>query len=98
MLDLNLIREQPEVLRKALVDRQMDSDVVDTLLALDSQRRQLLVKVESLKAQRNTVSKEISQTRDAALKQEKILSMRAVGDEIASLDETTRQVEDRAQA
>ena len=45
MLDLNFIREQPEVLRKALVNRQMESDVVDTLLALDSQRRQLLVKV-----------------------------------------------------
>jgi seryl-tRNA synthetase len=98
MLDLNFIREQPEELRKALVNRQMESDVVDTLLALDSQRRQLLVKVESLKAQRNAVSKEISQSRDAAFKQEKILSMRAVGDEIASLDETTRQVEEKLQA
>lgn len=98
MLDLNFIREQPEELRKALVNRQMESDVVDTLLALDSQRRQLLVKVESLKAQRNAVSKEISQASDAALKQEKILSMRAVGDEIASLDETTRQVEEKLQA
>ena len=98
MLDLNFIREQPEELRQALVNRQMESDVVDTLLALDSQRRQLLVKVESLKAQRNAVSKEISQASDAALKQEKILSMRAVGDEIASLDETTRQVEEKLQA
>ena len=95
MLDLNFIREQPEVLRNALVDRQMDSDVVDVLLSLDSERRALLVKVESLKAQRNLVSKEISQTKDAALKQEKILAMRAVGDEIATLDENTRQVDEK---
>jgi len=98
MLDLNFIREQPEVLRNALADRQMDSDVVDILLSLDSERRALLVKVESLKAQRNAVSKEISQTKDAALKQEKILAMRAVGDEIAALDETTRQVDEKLTA
>jgi seryl-tRNA synthetase len=97
MLDLNLIREQPEVVRKALTDRQMDSGVVDTLLSLDSERRGLLVKVENLKAQRNTVSKEISQTKDAAQKQEKILAMRAVGEEITALDEATRQVDEKLQ-
>lgn len=98
MLDLNFIREQPEILRKALEDRQMDSGVVDTLLTLDTERRSLLVKVENLKAQRNTVSKEISQTKDATLKQEKILAMRSVGDEIAALDESTRSVEEKLQA
>jgi len=70
---------------------------VDTILSLDSERRALLVRVESLKAQRNTVSKEISQTKDAVLKQEKIVAMRSVGDEIASLDESTRQVEEKLQ-
>jgi seryl-tRNA synthetase len=97
MLDLNLIREQPEVVRRALGDRQMDASVVDTILSLDSERRALLVRVESLKAQRNTVSKEISQTKDAVLKQEKIVAMRSVGDEIASFDESTRQVEEKLQ-
>jgi seryl-tRNA synthetase len=97
MLDLNLIREQPEVVRRALGDRQMDASVVDTILSLDSERRALLVRVESLKAQRNTVSKEISQTKDAVLKQEKIVAMRSVGNEIASLDESTRQVEEKLQ-
>jgi seryl-tRNA synthetase len=97
MFDLNLIREQPEVVRRALGDRQMDASVVDTILSLDSERRALLVRVESLKAQRNTVSKEISQTKDAVLKQEKIVAMRSVGDEIASLDESTRQVEEKLQ-
>ena len=97
MLDLNFIREQPEVLRKSLADRQMDSSVVDSVLSLDTERRALLVKVENLKAQRNSVSKEISQTKDAALKQEKILAMRTVGDEIAALDESTRSVEEKLQ-
>lgn len=98
MLDLNLIREQPDVVRKALTDRQMENGIVDMVLSLDGERRALLVKVESLKAQRNTVSKEISQTKDNALKQEKIMAMRAVGDEIAKLDESTRQVEEQLQS
>lgn len=97
MLDLNTIREQPDVLRKALNERQMDSEVVDTLLALDIERRNLLVKVEGLKAQRNAVSKEISQTNDNVAKQEKIQAMRAVGNEITELDETTHQVEEKLQ-
>ncbi len=98
MLDINFIREQPEILRKALTDRQMDSSVIDKLLALDTERRSLLVKVENLKAQRNAVSKEISQIKDAAARQGKIDAMRAVGDEIAKLDETTKEVDEGLQA
>ena len=98
MLDINFIREQPEILRKALTDRQMDSSVVDKLLAMDAERRSLLVKVESLKAQRNAVSKEISQIKDAAARQEKIDAMRFVGDEITKLDETTKEVDEGLQA
>ena len=42
MLDLNLIREQPEIVRKALQDRQMDAEPVDQILELDEQRRALI--------------------------------------------------------
>ena len=97
MLDLNFIREQPDTLRKALADRQMDAGVVDSLLELDAQRRALLVKVEALKAERNSVSKAISQTKDAIERQAKIEAMRAVGEEITSLDEKTRKVEEDLQ-
>ena len=37
MLDINLIREKPEVVRKALTDRQMDASAVDSILQLDAQ-------------------------------------------------------------
>ena len=97
MLDLNVIREQPDTLRGALADRQMDASVVDTLLKLDAERRGLLVRVEALKAERNSVSKEISQSKDPNERQRKIDAMRAVGDEIADLDEKTRKVEEELQ-
>jgi len=98
MLDINFIREQPEVLRKALTDRQMDSSVVDKLITLDAERRSLLVTVENFKARRNAVSKEISRIKDPAARQEKIDAMRSVGEEIAKLDETTKEVDEGLQA
>ena len=66
MLDINLIREQPNVVRKAMKDRQMDASPVDAILQLDEKRRSLLTEVEKLKAERNAVSKEISQLKDAS--------------------------------
>jgi len=95
MFDIALIREQPEIVRKSLQDRQMDPAPVDEVLQLDTDRRTLLTRVESLKAERNVVSKAISQTKDAAERQQKIDAMRQVGDEIAKLDEEVRKVEER---
>ncbi len=93
MLDINLIREQPDLVRKALQDRQMDSASVDSILKLDEKRRSLLTRAESLKAERNTASKEIGQMKDAASRQSRIDAMRAVGDQIAALDKEVAEAE-----
>jgi len=93
MLDINIIRETPDIVRKALSDRQMDPSPVDAVLALDTRRRSLLAEVEALKAERNAVSKEISQMKEAAARQEKIEAMRMVGDKISGLDKDVAQVE-----
>jgi seryl-tRNA synthetase len=93
MLDINLIREHPEVVRKSLVDRQMDPSPVDEILTLDEQRRGLIQQVESLKAERNLVSKEISRMKDANERQSRIGAMREVGDRISQLDEMLGKAE-----
>jgi seryl-tRNA synthetase len=97
MLELNLIRENPEVVRKSLSDRQMDISPVEQVLTLDSERRALLTQVEKLKAERNSVSKEISQIKDATQRQQKIGAMREVGDKISEMDEAVRQVDEKLQ-
>lgn len=94
MLDINLIREQPDLVRKALSDRQMDPAPVERILELDARRRGLLTEVESLKAGRNAVSREISQMKDASARQVKIEAMRAVGDKIATIDREVAEVEE----
>jgi seryl-tRNA synthetase len=86
MLDINLIRERPEAVRKSLKDRQMDASPVDAILKLDERRRALLTEVETLKADRNAVSKEIGQMKDASERQLKIDAMRAVGEKISAMD------------
>ncbi|MEN4011558.1 MAG: serine--tRNA ligase [Bellilinea sp.] len=97
MFDINLIREKPEAVRKALLDRQMDTAVVDRVLQLDARRRALLSEVETMKAERNAVSKEIGRMKDAAERQAKIDAMRGLGDQIAALDEQVRIVENDLQ-
>ena len=47
MLDINIIREQPDIVRKSLRDRQMDPAVVDSILELDEKRRGLLTRSRS---------------------------------------------------
>ena len=93
MLDLNLLREQPQTVRQAMADRQMSAEPVDQVLALDERRRQLIQQTETLKAERNAVSKEIGRLKDPTERQAIIDAMRQVGDQIAALDETLRGVE-----
>jgi len=93
MLDINLIREHPDQVRKALRDRQMQPDVVDAILELDEKRRAALTVVEKLKADRNAASREIGQLKDGTSRQEKIEAMRRVGDEIASLDQQVAELD-----
>jgi len=93
VLDINIIREQPDVVRKALADRQMETSPVDQILELDRQRRLTLQESESLKAQRNTVSKEIGKAKDSTERQAKIEFMRQVGERISQLDENLRTIE-----
>lgn len=93
MIDITLIRENPQLVRKAMADRQMDASPVERVLELDQARRAIIQEVETLKAQRNAVSKEIGQLKDPQLRQEKINAMREVGEKIAALDEQLRQIE-----
>jgi seryl-tRNA synthetase len=66
---------------------------VDDILTFDEKRRSLLAEVEKLKAERNTVSKEISKLKDAAEREKKIAAMREVGDRISALDKDVADVE-----
>ncbi len=95
MLDIRLFRENPDLVRDALRKRQVSPTMVDEILALDRQRRDLLRESEALKAERNRVSKEIGRSKDAADREAKIAAMRQVRERIAALDQALRETEAR---
>jgi seryl-tRNA synthetase len=58
MLDLKFIRENPEVVRQAMVNRQEKSSPLDEILQLDTERRQKMTELEDLRRNRKQASKE----------------------------------------
>ncbi|MCC6396953.1 MAG: serine--tRNA ligase [Bacteroidetes bacterium] len=95
MLDIKILREQPDLVRAGIRRKREDPSLVDKALELDLQRRQLLQKGETLKSRKNTVSAQV-----AAMKAKKedatavIAEMRGVADEIKMLDEELRTAEE----
>ena len=60
MLDLRFIRENAEIVKKAVKDRNMDVDIAK-LLDFDSKRRKILKESEVLKHKKKVMSQEIGQ-------------------------------------
>ncbi|WP_129674190.1 serine--tRNA ligase [Candidatus Chloroploca sp. Khr17] len=98
MLDIKVIREQPAYVKQQLARFDVAGAIVDQVLGYDERRRTLLREVEDLKALRNSVSKEISQLKDASARETRIREMREVGDRISLLDKEVAQVEQDQQA
>jgi seryl-tRNA synthetase len=90
VLDIKLIREKPDFVRDRLKTRGTgDEAKIDELLKLDEQRRKILAEVESLKAQRNRVSKEIGALmgqKKMAEAEAKKTETRDLGEKIIELD------------
>jgi seryl-tRNA synthetase len=85
MLSLQFIRENPDIVRKALRDRQADGGL-DEILRLDQEYRQLLTEWEDLKAQRNVLGKQVGSARDAGARQGLIDATRELSTQIDRLE------------
>jgi seryl-tRNA synthetase len=95
MLDLNFIRENPDLVKAKLVDLNMEAPI-DEILQLDGQRRELLKDVEALRQERNVGSKAIGQLMREGKKEAAEASkqrMSEVNAEIGQLDERLRLIE-----
>lgn len=98
MLDLRLLRNDPESVKAALEKRGDPalSQAVDDVLFLDQRRREAIGRVEELKARRNDVSREIGALKRRGEDAEGlILEMRNVGEEISALDAVVGESETR---
>lgn len=82
MLDINYIRENIEIIKKAVLDKGLDVDI-HKLLGLDQKRRELIGKVDELRSQRNIAAKE-----------KNIEKGREIKEELNGLEKQLKNVED----
>ena len=89
MLSIDLIRNEPDRVRRSLETRGDDVDI-DRVLELDERHRSVITEAESLRARRNEVSREIGRSKERP--QGLIREMREVGARIKALDEESKTV------
>ena len=90
MLDLDLIRRDPDLVRQALRSRGEEL-AVEAILDLDARRRERIHRADELRGQRNKASHEIG--RSGQLPPEMLQEMRGVGQRISALEEEVKGIE-----
>ena len=95
MLDIRLIKENPEEIKARLLAKGRDcGEEIDRILALDEKRRDLIHDGEQLKARQNKASKEIPMRKKAGEDVAPLLAeMKAISEEIKTSDAALREVD-----
>lgn len=98
MLDIKVIRENPELVKEGVLNKN-EKDNVDAILELDKERRSLITETEELKAKKNKVSQEVAMLKKEGKDADALITeMREVGEKIKAIDDQLREVEEKTQA
>ena len=96
MIDLKRLRQDPEGSRASLL-RRRDATVgasLDALLGLDRERRDILVRVEAIKADRNAASQDVARRKRAGEPADDLMAaLKTSGEQVKALDGRLREVE-----
>ncbi|WP_125589567.1 serine--tRNA ligase [Companilactobacillus jidongensis] len=96
MLDIKMIRKDPEWTKNKLASRGVTAEEIDHLLDLDKDRREFLVQTETLKEKRNKVSQGIAtKKRNKENADQEIADMKQVGSDIKEIDTKLEDTEDK---
>ncbi len=95
MIDIKILRNEPEKLIEALKRRKEDRIDIDHLLELDKQRRELVFNVEQMKSKQNTISKQIPQLKKEGKDTAPIFAeMKVLSDDIKKIDDQVREIDE----
>jgi seryl-tRNA synthetase len=95
MLDIKFIREHPDAVKEG-IRKKGDTDRIDEILSLDTQRRELVQKVEVFKNRRNVVSEEIGKLKRSGQDASTAMSeMESVKTQIKAIDDELKGVEEK---
>ena len=93
MLDMKIVRQDPEKIQKMLRDRYVEFDL-DSLLDLDKKRRKYILSTDDLRKKKNEMSLKIAETKKAGQDADKIIQeMQLVSRQLTELEETQNKTE-----
>ena len=93
MLDIKMVRENPDNIRKMLKDRDVQFDL-DLLLELDKKRREMIISTDNLRKKKNEMSIKISETKKMGNEAAPIIQeMQMVSKELTSMEEVQHKTE-----
>jgi len=93
MLDMKMIRENPESIRKMLKDRDVQFDL-DSLLELDKKRRDMIISTDELRKKKNEMSIKISEAKKTGSEATTIIhEMQSVSQDLTKLEEIQQSTE-----
>ena len=94
MLDIKVLRNEPEKIKEALKKRYNDLDI-SPAIELDSKRRTILLEVEAKKATQNEITKKIPAMKKAGENTDAIFAeMKELSNEIKTLDDEVRKIDE----
>ena len=91
MIDLDLLRANPAPYKEACLKKGIKLDI-DAFLLLDAEYRKSRTQIDALRAERNTVSKQIPSLKSPE-KEEALVRMKAVSEELKTLEQTFLEAE-----
>lgn len=97
MIDIKLIRENPDLVKSVIKKREMDLDqVIDDILKIDAERREVIAKTEAKKAEQNADSKKIPQIKKEGGDPSEIMArMKVLSAEIKTCDAELSELEEK---
>jgi seryl-tRNA synthetase len=101
MLDVKILRQNTEEIKKAMESRNEDPRQIDKIIALDEKRREFIQKADELKAKRNQLSKAVAKLKSAGKKEEaakNIEESKDIGNKIKEFDDRLRETEEKQEA
>ncbi|ACJ74978.1 seryl-tRNA synthetase [Thermosipho africanus TCF52B] len=100
MIDVKLLRKNPEIFYDAIKKRNMDTEIIDKILEVDKEWRELVAKVNELKAKRNEFSKLVAKAKvekDNEKASKLIEESKKIGEEIKKIEEQEKKLEEEMQ-
>ena len=94
MLDLKLLRDDPDAVRRSQVARGEDPDLVDAAIAADEQRRASIVRFEELRAEQKAFGKLVAGS-DGEQKQQLLSTTKELAGQVKDAEYAVRQAEER---